>query len=173
MHSGSTNHFLHGKEGTNTHLKNSEIYFPSENAAQGKQQRPRTAAARSAAASPCREDALGSFQLFRLGAPEPGGELRSISRKGNCRGSCAAQENPLPALPGCHRQAVSERLVTARVPRFPSSTQRLSPHTAECLIGVPHTYRGVALNEVTSAIKALRRQTLAAAGCYGVTGFWF
>lgn len=61
---------------------------------------------------PRREDAW-ELSSFRSGAPEPGGELQYLPKR-ECRGSCTVKENPLPALPWCHRQAVSERLVTAR-----------------------------------------------------------
>lgn len=60
---------------------------------------------------PRRKDAW-DLSNFRPGAPEPGGEPQYLPKR-ECRGSGTAKENPLPALPWCHRHPVSERLVTA------------------------------------------------------------
>lgn len=102
---------------------------------------------------------LGSFQL-PPGSPAARREPR-ISRKGNAEAAARRRKTLCLPSPGA-TDAVSERLVTEASLLH---CRACPPHgkPAECLIGVPHTYRGIALNEATARSKRCS-QTLGAVG---------
>lgn len=102
---------------------------------------------------------LGSFQL-PPGSPAARWEPR-ISQKGNAEAAARWRKTLCLPSPGA-TDAVSERLVTEASLLH---SRACPPHgkPAECLIGVPHTYRGIALNEATARSKRCS-QTLGAAG---------